>query len=224
MVTTLIITVILTVFFIGIVQVYNRRSRVINKIDFANKYRNIFVEFANKYFKNYSHLSGLGNLDEEIYVWLTLNVTKIQGDLGTLGVMEYIAPFKAYSISNYQIIINTIPKFRDGSVTNFDVNSVDDCLLRYIGDLNGISSETDKNMKNPIIWFREGIREIISVPIFFLNWFGIISNSTVNSIKNSLIFKVIAGLFSLITFFSALVTIIVGYDQIIELINRLLEK
>jgi len=79
-------------------------------------------------------------------------------------------------------------------------------------------------LKNPLIWFREGFREILSVPIFILSWFGIISNRTLNSIKNSLIYKVISGFIALVTLISGIVTIVVGYDQTIEFINRILNK
>jgi hypothetical protein len=224
MITTLIILGILTVFIIGFVQVYNRHSRVVKKIDFAGEYRNKFVDFANKYFQTYDRYSRSGDFDGKLYVWLTMNVIKIQSNLGTFGVMDYIAPFQTYRVSNYQIVINTIPKFRDGSVKDFDINSVDDCLLRYIGYLKEYSKDTLKNLRNPIVWFREGFREILSVPIFILSWFGIISNRTVNSIKDSLIYKVISGLIALVTLVSGLVTIVVGYDQTLEFVNRLIGK
>lgn len=222
MITTLIILGIMALLVVGFFQVYNLHSEVDKKITFANEYRNKFNQLTNKYFKTYDNWSRSGNFDRELYVWLTMNVNLMQEYLGSHGVMEYIAPFQTYRISNYQIVINTIPKFRDGSVKDFDINSVDDCLLRYIGYLEGIINKNKKNLKNPIIWFREGFREVLSIPIFILNWFGIISSRTVSSIKNSLIFKAISGLISLITLISSIVTIIVGKDQTIEFIHKLL--
>jgi hypothetical protein len=222
MITAIIISGILVIFIIGFVQVYNRHNRVVKKIDFAGEYRNKFVEFANKYFKTHDRWSRSGDLDGEQYVWLTMNVSKIQNYLGTFGIMDYIAPFQTYKVSNYQIVINTLPKFRDGSIQDFDVNSVDDSLLRYIGHLEEYQKETQRNLRNPIIWFREGFRGILSIPIFILSWFGIISNRTLNSIKDSLIYKVISGLIALVTLVSGIVTIIVGYAQTLKFINRIL--
>jgi hypothetical protein len=224
MITTLIILGILTVFIIGFVQVYNRNSRVVKKIDFAGEYRNKFIEFSNKYFETYDRWSRAGDFDGQLYVWLTTKVSKIQGNLGSFGIMDYIAPFQTYRDSNYQIITNTLPKFRDGQVHNFDAGSVDDCLLRYIGYLEDYKKETEKDVKNPIVWFREGFKEIISIPLFILSSFGIISNRIVNSIKDSLIFKVISGLIALVTLVSGLVTIVVGYDQIVKFIFGLIGK
>ncbi|MDN3204320.1 hypothetical protein [Algoriphagus sediminis] len=221
MITAIIISGILVIFIIGFVQVYNRHNRFVKKIDFAGEYRNKFVEFANKYFKNYDRWSRSGNFDGEQYVWLTMNVSRIQNYLGTFGIMDYIAPFQTYKVSNYQIVINTLPKFRDGSIQDFDVTSVDDCMLRYIGHLEEYQKDTQRNLRNPIIWFREGFREILSIPIFILSWFGIISNRTLNSIKDSLIYKVISGLIALVTLVSGIVTIIVGYEQTLKFINKI---
>jgi len=224
MITALIILGILTVFIIGFVQVYYRHSRIVKKISFAGEYRNKFVAFANKYFQTYDRWSRAGDFDGELYVWLTMNVSKIQDYVGSFGVMSYKPAFQNYMFNNYQIIINTIPKFREGQVEKFDVGAVDDCLLRYIGYLEEYSKDTLKNLRNPIVWFREGFRELLSIPIFILNWFGIISNRTVNSIKDSLIYKVISGLIALVTLLSGLVTIIVGYDQTIEFVKKLIGK
>jgi len=144
--------------------------------------------------------------------------------IGTFGVMSYKPTFQNYMIHNYNIIINTIPKFREGPIESFDVNSVDDCLLRYLGHLEELSIDTQRNLRNPIIWFREGFKEIISIPIFLLNWFGIISNKRLSSIKASVFYKIITGLIAFVTLVSGIVTIVVGYDQTIEFIKRIITK
>lgn len=167
-------------------------------------------------------MNGLGNFDGEQYVWLTMNVSKIQNYVGSFGVTAYKPAFQNYMIKDYPIILNTIPKFREGQVKSLDVGSVDDCLLRYIGYLEDYQKGTQRNLRNPIIWFREGVKEILSMPIFILNWFGIISSRTLNSVKDSLIYKVISGFIALVTLVSGIVTIIVGYDQTLKFINRIL--
>lgn len=224
MVTAIIITGIILVLLIGFIDVFKRHFRVTEQIDFAGEYRNKFIELTNKFFQNYDRFSHSGNLDNELYVWLTMNVNKIQSNIGSFGVMSYKPAFQNYMINNYQIIINTLPKFREGQVEHFDAGSVDDCLLRYIGHLEECRKDTVKNLRNPIIWFREGFKEIISIPIFILSWFGIFSRRTVDSIKESVLFKIIAGLIALVTLASGLVTIFVGFDQTVEFLTRLLGK
>ena len=101
---------------------------------------------------------------------------------------------------------------------------MDDCLLRYLGHLEELLKDTQKNLRNPIIWFREGFKEIISIPIFLLNWFGIISNKRLSTIKTSVFYKIITGLIALVTLVSGIVTIVVGYDQTIEFIKNMVFK
>ena len=224
MITAIIISGIILVLLIGFSKVFKRHSRVTEQIDFAGEYRNKFIELTNKYFQNYDRFNHSENLDNELYVWLTMNVSKIQSNVGSFGVMSYKPAYQNYMINNYQIIINTLPKFREGQVEHFDVGSVDDCLLRYLGHLEECRRDSGKNLKNPIIWFREGFKEVISIPIFILSWFGIFSRRTVDTITDSLIFKIIAGLIALVTLASGLVTIFVGYDQTVEFLTRLLGK
>jgi hypothetical protein len=224
MVTVLLIAVILIVFIIGFIDVFKRHSQIVSKIDFASEYRNKFVQLANNYFQDYDRYCRSGTVDNELYVWLTLNVSKMQSNVGNFGVMSYKPAYQNYMINNYQIIINTLPKFREGQIQNFDVVSVDDCLLRYIGYLEDCKRETEKNMKNPIVWFREGFKEIISIPLFILSSFGIFSRRTVESIMDNLIFKILAGLIALVTLFSGLVTIVVGYDQTLKIVMGLIGK
>lgn len=221
MITTLVILSILAVFVIGFVWVYQCHLHVVKKLDFAGEYRDQFIDFANKYLENFDSWSRSGTYSGEQYAWLTMNVSKIQSDLGRFGVLDFIAPFQTYRVPNYQIVINTIPKFRDGSIKDFDIYSVDDCLLRYIGHLQGDRKDTHQSLKNPIVWFREGFREILSVPIFILSSFEVISKRTVILIKDSLVYKGISGFIALVTLVSGIVTIIVGYDQAKEFVLKL---
>ena len=224
MVTVYISIFIFSILVIGFSLIYKLNSRLEKKIKFVNEYRNKFVEFSNTYFQSYDRYSRSGKFDNESYIWLTKNVNKIQNYVGSFGLITYKPAFQNYIVNNYPVLLNTIPKFRDGQIENFDVHSVDDCLLRYIGHLEEYNFNTGKNLRNPIIWFREGVKEILSLPIFIFSWFGLISNSTVNSIKNSFIYKIITGLIALVTLLSGLVTIVIGYDQTIDFLKKLVIK
>lgn len=222
MTTLLIILGLLFILIIGFRVVYRKHKKTLNNYDFAFNYRNKFIECSNKYFKNRDRWSQSGELDNELYVWLTKNVTKVQSNLGLFGIMDYMAPFQRYQVKNYQIIVNTVPKFRDGQIQDFDVTSVDDCLLRYIGHQEGRIEQNKKNLKNPFIWFRVGFQEIISIPLYILNWFGIFSRRTVGGIMDSVIYKIFTGIIALVSLVSGILTIIQGKEKTIEIINRIL--
>jgi len=119
--TLIIISSFVSILIIGLVTLLRRYKGFVDRHNFAFEYREKFIQFTNKYFESYDNWNRRGNIDSELYVWLTKNVNKIQGDLGHLGTMHYVAPFQIYQISNYQIIINTIPKFRNGKIEEFDI-------------------------------------------------------------------------------------------------------
>lgn len=214
--STFLIIVVLTAFlFYGFLTIFKESKRIIDKLNFAVEYRNKFVEFANIYFSKYDRFERKGEVDNQLYVWLTKNVNKIQSQVGQNGTIHYVAPFRQYQISNYQVIINSIPKFRDGNVQEFDVNSVDDCLLRYIGQLEEYEKTINAELKNPFIWFRQGVQEALILPLLIFKWFGIFSSNFFYKIKQSLLYKIFSGIMALVTLFSGIVTIIVGWDQTI---------
>ena len=218
--TALIITIFIFVFALGFITIFRRYQRILKEKNFGVEYRNRFVEFANKYFETTHGYYSQKNFDTELYIWLTKNVNEIQANLGHLGKMHYVAAFQMYEVKNYEVVINTLPKFRDGKIESFDVNSTDDCLLRYIGSMKKIIESLSKKLKNPIIWFKEGFQEIISLPLYIFNWFGILSDRAVARVTTNVIWKVLAGLGGLVTFVSGIVTIIQGKDQTIELLRH----
>lgn len=189
--------------------------------EFAVTYRNNFIEFTNKYASNFDRYSRTGNFDYDLYTWLTKNVNKIQSDLGHIGVMNYVAPFQIYQVKNYQIIINTLPKFREGKITDFDVNACDDCLIRYSGSLEAILDKIKKRIANPFIWFKEGFQQIFNLPFYIMNWFGIISDRATTKLTGNAFFQIISGIGAFVAFASGVVTIIQGKDQTWELIKKI---
>jgi hypothetical protein len=220
MITIIIGTFILTIG-IGLYTILNKLKGFQNDLKFAFEYRDKYVSFANTFLSTYNQFSGNGTIDNEKYIWLTKYVTKIQSNMGQFGIIDLIPPFQTYHIKNYQLIVNSIPKFRAQNIDKFEINSTDDSLLRYIGNLEEIINQVQKKIKNPIIWFQEGIQSIISLPLHILSWFGIISKQLIYKVKGNIIFKLFTGITGLIAFISGIITIIVGKDEAIEILKKL---
>jgi hypothetical protein len=143
---------------LGFAVILNRLRKSVSRHDFAVQYRNNFVNFTNGYLEAYNRHRGQNGFNNELYEWLTKNVDQIQSDMGSIGTMHYLAPFQIYQITNYQIIINTLPKFRVGKVDNFDINSSDDCLIRYIGVLEERIESIRKNSRIPLFGLRRDFK------------------------------------------------------------------
>lgn len=222
--TTIIIILLITITFLGFVLTHREVNKLNSQFDFTNEFRNKFVELSNKYYENYDTYSRSGEVDNELYHWLTKNSIRMQGELGRYGIIEYIGPFRSYVVKHYEVILNTLPKYREGKVQEFDANTCDDTLIRYLGLLEESINKANKKIKNPFIWFQKGIRTLLSFPIYLLNWFGIINENSLSKITGNILFKIFTGIIALVAFISSIVTIIQGRADTLKFIKELFEK
>ena len=222
--TWIIIIIFIFILGVGFREISLRFKDYANKIAFASEYRDTFIDFSNNYFQSYDRYDRMGKIDSNKYIWLTKNVGKIQNSLGHHGRLNYLARFRTYQVSNYEVVINTLPKFRDGSVDLAEAQFVDDSILRYGGAMEELLKQVEKQLKNPVIWFREGVQEFISLPLYLLNWFGIIPENGISKITTNFLFRIITGIGALVAFASGLVTIIQGKQATLDYIHSLFRK
>jgi hypothetical protein len=210
------------IFLSGFIIIRRDYKTILEDLSFAFEFRNTYIDFVNN-FKRTTGFVRSGAIDTSKYIWLQKNSSKMQNILGRTGVVEYVAAFQKYKVRNYQVILNTLPKFRE-YITDADINMVDDALLRYIGIAEEGTEDFKKELNNPIIWLREGFRKFFGIPFYVFNWLGIIPDNTLSKIISNAIFKIFAGIGGFVAFVSALVTIIQGKEQAIEFIKKIFHK
>lgn len=202
---------------IGFIQLCGRLITLTDTVSFLSEYRDKYAQFAREF-------TDTGRVNAELYHWLTLHVVRAQSDLGALGIGHYTAPFGMYSVNNYPIIINTIPKFRGDPLQDHEIRNVDDVLIRSIGYYNRVVKNIRKDIRNPVKYFQRGMGYIISLPFRLLSWFGIISDNSIDKITGSQFFIVMSGIISLISFISSVITICIGWEQFSEIINNVFKS
>lgn len=173
----------------------------------------------NYFYETYDKYERRGNIQSEKYTWLTKNANKMQILLDKTGIITYVDPSRNYSVPNYHLIINILPKFRQDSLHYNEVVMVEDSLIRYNGILEEWLELHLKELNNPFHWFKYGFKEFFGLPLYIINWFGIISDKTVTNITSNIIFKVLSGVGGLVTFISGIVTILQGKDQMFKFIE-----
>jgi hypothetical protein len=114
---------------IGFVHLYRIAKTIRVQVDFLNEYRSKFVEMANKFINS----GYLRTVDHELYHWLTSNVITAQTVVGRFGVVDYVAPFQTYKATNYQYLVNTLPKFRERFLDQSELTNFDDVLVKSLG-------------------------------------------------------------------------------------------
>ncbi|MFN7603337.1 MAG: hypothetical protein ACK5R0_18265 [Bacteroidota bacterium] len=201
----------------GFIHIWRTVKGISKKLDFAVEYREKLIEQANSYFSRQS-------IDNKQLSWLTKNSDRIQNQIGRGAVIDYKPAYQNYLVSNYHLIINTIPKFSLQTIHSDDVTYADNCLLRHIGNAEEAYNESIKRLKNPLTWFREGFVQLTSLPIYILNWFGILTDNSLNKITTSLFYRTIVGIGGLVAFASGLVTIIQGRKDVFGFIREMFGK
>ena len=209
-------------FIIKFVEVYDLDKR----LSFTKEYRNTFIALCNDIFSN-------NHFDQSIYYELTAAVKEMQAELGDDGIYAYVQDnLKGVATRNYQALVNFLPELR--TAISEKQNSImamrlsqsiadcDDMFVRHIGTLTSQMDTTRKEAKNPFSCFAEGVRTIIALPISLLKWFGIISSTTSMKLKSNWIVKVISIFVTLVGFVGSVITIIIGWKQFVEIINKIL--
>ena len=209
--------------------------RVIHKVKVQNEQKNFSINYLNN-FREFANGLMNGSFDGEKYQWLKLNSSKMQIMMGSYGVATYKPPGANFMYNNYQVIVNGITEIKDNYIRMADgfglniekkilresIGIIDDVLLTYIGALDSNGEHLYKDLKNPFVWFREGVRFIVTFPIYLMHWSGLIRYSTYSSVANNIFVKFISFIVGIITFVSSIVTIVTGYSSFITVLQNLI--
>lgn len=224
------ILIVIGISIIGIINtILVLRSLLKNK-DFTIGYINQYREFGNELFK--------GQMKEDIYEWLRLKSSKMQNLMGSYGIASmFQPPFSNIMYRNYHIVYNGLteirkefsvvqPKVSFGGGLSYQnlhelVRMIDDCLISYVGALEDKEQDIISQLKNPTIWFREGIRFFIVLPLSIIRWSGLIKYHTYNRLSDNFLVKIITMLVALIGLVSSIITIISGYDTLMGIYDEI---
>jgi hypothetical protein len=197
---------------LGLIRVIHQRMRISNKLVFAAE----FLQKLRAYVDSNGH-------DNESYGWLTHRSGKMQRQMGHHGIYaSYRPPYANFQYSNYPIILNMLPELRKtfdddvlnrGDLAHQYAIAIQEAIVRYVGNLDDIEQEYIKNLRNPFIWFREGVRAIVSFPVSILGWLGALSERTVSALISSKSFQFVSALVGIVGFISAVMGIALGWDQ-----------
>jgi hypothetical protein len=204
---------------LGFVQMLRVLMRGVGRLDFGKEYRKRFIDYANSQ-----------GTDRQAYQWLTLKAERMQGDMGNTGIYAgFRPPFEQVIYKNYPIVLNVLPRIRQMMDDNElglwrqqipeYVHAVDEALLRYLGSLEDSCAAARKELINPFRWFRAGISQVLSIPLYTLSLFGLMGARTIEAIQSATLFKFIAGLAGLVGFIGAVVGLMTGWSEAVTIVK-----
>lgn len=170
--------------------------------------------------------------DDAAYTELMRRVTRMQAEMGSHGMMAMFRPaFANVAYKNYAILPNMLPEYRHyagdwalrGQASQY-ASVIRDALLRYSGTLDEVASDVRVELRNPIIWFRNGVRAIVAAPFALLRSLGIISEARETDLTSSVVLKVGSGILALITLVAGLVQIATGWETSVAFVRTLFAR
>ena len=195
------------------------------RIDFIVAYNNHFVVVAENYLKK-----GYADSSEN-YDFCISNVDRIQAELGRDGIVYMSDNLRGVRIRSYALFSNIFVEMRQSSGLMFTslmrermaslFGTCTDALRKHIGNLDHETDFLMKKLYNPFSCFSKTIQWILDLPIRILVSFGIINSNKRSEISNNIIYKLIGLAINIISFVSAIMTIILGWDDFLELIIRI---
>lgn len=204
-----------------IVNIFDIRKRI-DEYNFANDYYEKFGHLVSDVFERKT-------FENKEYNWLMANSDKMQYILGDAGIISY----KQYNMlyKNIPILLNVMNEIADYindiHINENDIKMINWCqnaFLRKIGVLDEYTKNAPKKLLNPFFDLSSGIKYVLSIPINILYSIGLISYSGKNKIEQNILFKIISGIISLLTILSMVMTIVIGWEDFINIIKSILDK
>lgn len=216
--------IVLGLIVIGLAKEFRSIRRVIKDIDFLADYNKSLVTYINNHLRydNYSRENRNEQEERKLHIKLVSQAPKAQRLLMSAGLVDYQPAFQGYMIKNYPILVNTIQSLRNPSGLTEEFNRVNTILIMQIARYEELYESIRSNFLNPIVLLREGVQFFVTLPISLLYWTGIIQYATQNKWSNNIVVKFINFLIIIIGFVSAIVTIVLGWEQFKDYLEKIL--
>lgn len=201
---------------LGFVQVRSAYSRAVRDFGELREYTQKFNAFTAALLA--------GTSDGELYAWLTRHVNHIHEVLGHDGIMAvFIKPYTRETIYNYALIMNTLPDLRRGMGDErshaHSIMLCEDALLRGMGTIEGRVRELDRERRNPLVWLREGVRFVATLPIRLLRWLGYGRGSSFEEASNGPLGRLLTGAAWLIGLLASIIQIVQAWGPLMGFVG-----
>ncbi len=215
----IIIVAIIVVCVIGLMLKIKYIYDLNKRHEFVVEYHNKFVDLIN------GKMSG--SFNQINYTWLMKNVHKMHSELGAIGYVNYVDKLHGVQATNHALLLNFLAEvqqeddIRNPIIAKRMMDSAKTCsdmFIRHDGDLSEWKEETKKKVCNPFSLFGEGVRYIVHLPINCFYWLDLISLETAVKIKTNMFLKMIEKIFMLLSLLSAVVTIVIGWNEFVVII------
>ena len=189
----------------------------------SNRKERVFALDFNSRLRQYMDSGGKNH---EAYSWLLHRSNKMQIQMGASGIMaSYRPPYANHQYNNYPIILNMLPELRRtlkndvlsrGDLASSYASTLLESTIRHIGVIDDQGDVLAAELRNPFIWFANGVKILLATPVRILGWIGVLGEAGVYFLTSNALFKAFAALATLIGLVSSVIGIVTGWEQFIQ--------
>lgn len=209
------LTVLGAIVIVGISRIILRYLSARNRAKTAHVFRERFHAFTDS-----------SGQDTQAYERLAFLAERMGNAMGRHALVDAKPPFHGHSAKTYITVLQFIPELRmhfadlqqggyglgnDGA--NWIYHSIDDALMRFLGDLDEVATSATRKLINPIAWFREGVERTLALPLYVLSWFGLMKPASAARAEQHGFFRAVAGLTTIIAVIFIGATLTFGEQQ-----------
>lgn len=200
---------IVVLLLLGYVQMKLAHNMAVQKYKELTEYSQTFDSFATALLR--------GSFDGDLYAWLTHNVNHIHQVLGYDGYFrEFTTPYTREVFHNYAIIPNLLSELRRGDerTRQHIIMMCDDALLRGMGTIEQRGRELETERRNPLIWLREGVRFVATLPIRLFLWLNFRRESNFEEASGGVFGRILTLLAWLIGLVASIIQIVQAWEPV----------
>lgn len=95
-----------------------------------------------------------------------------------------------------------------------------EALVRYMGLSEDRIRREQREVKNPLAWFREGVAGLLLLPVQLLQSLGLLRRSGAAFIARSSLFRFVAGLVALVGLLASCIELVLGSKPALASVRR----
>jgi len=207
----LLIGVVVGVLAIGFVEVYRRVRHLAERETFVDEYAKRFDIAARGVLS--------GNFDGEAQYWLTHRLHQMNRELGGRQVIAYRPAFANFYHTEYPVLANTLPLMATGRVQAADVSFCENIMITHLGALHDLGTQAQRDLRNPLAWLQAGVRTIVTAPVWFAYWSGLMRYSTLERVTESWAVRFIGFVALILGLVASVVTLTTGWGPFTKLVH-----
>lgn len=160
----------------------------------------------------------------EDYGWLAEKLSAMTRAMGGEDIVAYRARAGGLSSPHYALLANTLAGSRMGEADGEEIVMAEHLLRVHEGGLKHRVESLEGQLKNPLVLVGRGLKLIVSLPLLLLEWFGLLRPASVQSARESWVFRFVQLVAAVAVALASIETSVLGWSAFVAQVQSWLAR